>query len=157
MTEPAAGASIRRAGEDDVAATLPLFLDYLRFYGVRADAARARAFLTARIARGESAVFLASDIHGAAGFAQLYPGFSSLDQARQWILEDLFVVPRARRSGVARGLLACAERLARDTGAARLTLSTAVSNRNAQRLYESAGWVRDDGFCTYVRSFARPV
>jgi len=87
-----------------------------------------------------------------AGFTQLYPGFSSLDQARQWTLEDLFVTPAARNRGVARALLAAAEDLARTTGAVRLILSTAVTNENAQRLYESAGWVRDDAFYVYART-----
>jgi ribosomal protein S18 acetylase RimI-like enzyme len=131
---------------------VPLFLDYLRFYAVPADEARAREFITARLTRGESAIFLARAGGSPAGFMQLYPGFSSLDQARQWTLEDLFVTPAARNRGVARALLAAAEELARATGAVRLVLSTAVTNTNAQRLYESAGWVRDDAFYVYARA-----
>jgi ribosomal protein S18 acetylase RimI-like enzyme len=137
-----------------VAAVLPLFLDYLRFYDVPADEGRAREFIAQRLTRGESAIFLAYDGGSPAGFTQLYPGFSSLDQARQWTLEDLFVTPAARNRGVARALLAAAEDLARATGAVRLILSTAVTNANAQRLYESAGWVRDDDFYVYARTLA---
>ncbi len=135
-----------------MAAVVPLFLDYLRFYGVPGDEGRAREFITERLTRGESAIFLAYDGGSPAGFTQLYPGFSSLDQARQWTLEDLYVTPAARNRGVARALLAAAEDLARATGAIRLVLSTAVSNTNAQRLYESAGWVRDDAFYVYARA-----
>ncbi len=137
-----------------MAAVLPLFLDYLRFYDVPADEGRAREFIAQRLTRGESAIFLAYDGGSPAGFTQLYPGFSSLDQARQWTLEDLFVTPAARNRGVARALLAAAEDLARATGAVRLILSTAVTNANAQRLYESAGWVRDDDFYVYARTLA---
>jgi GNAT superfamily N-acetyltransferase len=137
-----------------VAAVLPLFLDYLRFYDVPADEGRAREFIAQRLTRGESAIFLAYDGGSPAGFTQLYPGFSSLDQARQWTLEDLFVTPAARNRGVARALLAAAEDLARATGAVRLILSTAITNANAQRLYESAGWVRDDDFYVYARTLA---
>jgi ribosomal protein S18 acetylase RimI-like enzyme len=144
--------AVRRATDADVPDVVALFLDYLRFYGVPADAARAGEFIAARIARGESAIFLAFDDGSPAGFAQLYPGFSSLDQARQWTLEDLFVDPRARRRGVARALLTAAEELARETGAVRLTLATARTNEIAQRLYESAGWVRDEAFFVYTRS-----
>ncbi len=136
-----------------MAAVVALFLDYLRFYEVPADPARAGDFIAARIARGESAIFLAFDEDGSpAGFTQLYPGFSSLDQARQWILEDLFVTPAARKRGHARALLAAAEALARATGAIRLTLATATTNHNAQRLYQSQGWVRDDAFYIYART-----
>jgi ribosomal protein S18 acetylase RimI-like enzyme len=42
-----------------------------------------------------------------------------------------------------------AARAARDAGATRLKLSTAVSNGPAQVLYESLGWVRDTGFHEY--------
>ncbi len=142
---------VRRAGDGDVATVLPLFLAYLRFYGVPADADRASDFLQARIARGESAVFVAEDGGEALGFAQLYPGFSSLEQRRQWVLEDLYVVPDARRRGVGAALLGAAERLGRDTGAIRLTLATAIDNRTAQALYESHGWRRDDAFYVYAR------
>ncbi len=152
MTESAALYRIDRARDEDVAVVLPLFLDYLRFYDVPAEEARAHDFLADRLTRGESAIFIAREPDAVLGFAQLYPGFSSLDQARQWILEDLFVVPNARKRGVGRALLDSAERLARETGAVRLTLSTAVTNRNAQALYETAGWVRDDAFFTYART-----
>jgi GNAT superfamily N-acetyltransferase len=141
---------VSRASEADVQDIVPLFLDYLRFYGVPAVEGRAREFINARLARGESAIFVAYDAGLPAGFTQLYPGFSSLDLAPQWTLEDLFVTPSARNRGIARALLAAAENLARGTGAVRLTLSTAVTNANAQRLYESAGWMRDDAFYVYA-------
>jgi ribosomal protein S18 acetylase RimI-like enzyme len=38
---------------------------------------------------------------------------------------------------------------ARRRGAVSLVLSTAKSNRAAQRLYESLGWVRDEDFYEY--------
>jgi ribosomal protein S18 acetylase RimI-like enzyme len=44
-----------------------------------------------------------------------------------------------------------AEQHARQAGAARIDLSTAKTNRPAQALYESLGWVRDDAFHVYNR------
>ena len=85
------------------------------------------------------------------GFAQLYPLFSSERMARLWLLNDLFVVPAARRRGVARALIRGGEDLARETGASGLMLSTHVNNRTAQRVYEAAGWRRDDEFYSYLR------
>jgi ribosomal protein S18 acetylase RimI-like enzyme len=49
-----------------------------------------------------------------------------------------------------RRLLKAAADFARDAGAARLTLSTALDNTPAQALYESSGWRRDNVFCTYT-------
>jgi ribosomal protein S18 acetylase RimI-like enzyme len=52
-----------------------------------------------------------------------------------FILNDLFVVPGARRSGVARRLLEAAVRYGRGAGAIRLSLATALTNTAAQALY----------------------
>jgi ribosomal protein S18 acetylase RimI-like enzyme len=42
-----------------------------------------------------------------------------------------------------------AQEYAANNDMARLDLSTAKTNINAQKLYESLGWVRDDVFYTY--------
>ncbi len=62
---------------------------------------------------------------------------------------DLFVGEHGRRKGVGGQLMAVAVKHARDLGAIRLTLSTAVTNEAAQALYQEAGWVRDDKFLVY--------
>ncbi len=54
--------------------------------------------------------------------------------ARAWVLNDLFVSPDARQSGVASALMERAEILARRTKAAYLVLETADTNRKAQAL-----------------------
>jgi GNAT superfamily N-acetyltransferase len=69
--------------------------------------------------------------------------------ARILILNDLFVAPDARRSGAGSALLEAAAGYGRRIGAIRLVLSTELTNRTAQSLYESAGWKRDTVFCTY--------
>jgi ribosomal protein S18 acetylase RimI-like enzyme len=46
-------------------------------------------------------------------------------------------------------LLKAAAELAKELGAIRLTLSTAISNQAAQNLYEQAGWIRDQDFYVY--------
>lgn len=68
---------------------------------------------------------------------------------RIFILNDLFVVPEARRRKVGRKLLDAAAQFGREAGAVRLALSTALDNVSAQTLYESAGWHRDNVFCAY--------
>src|SRR5207302_1364805 len=66
------------------------------------------------------------------GFVQLYPSFSSAAARRIWILNDLFVAPAARRRGIGRALLQAARDHGVATGAKRLVLSTAASNREAR-------------------------
>ena len=147
MTE----ASIRRAGVDDLDALAPLFDAYRRFYEQPADVPRARAFLLARLERGESVVFVADRgaSNGLAGFCQLYPTWCSVAAAPIFVLYDLFVGDDARRDGVGRALMLAAQAFARAAGAVRIDLSTARTNTRAQALYESLGWQRDVDYLTY--------
>jgi len=141
---------IRQATILDLDTLAPLFDGYRQFYGQPADLARAHDFLAERVHRHESLILLARDEHGEGlGFTQLYPLFSSVRTVRTWLLNDLFVVPSARRRGVAAGLLDAAAEQARALGAASLSLSTALNNAPAQALYESKGWQRDRQFCEY--------
>ena len=68
-----------------------------------------------------------------------------------WILEDLYVQPECRRSGVGAALIGHAENFARANAASKLTLSTAHTNQQAQRLYERQGWVLETEFRYYHR------
>jgi len=136
--------TVRRATADDLDALAPLFDAYRRFYRQPGDLPHARAWLADRLARHESVVLLAERDGAAAGFTQLYPVFSSVRTARTWLLNDLFVAERARRTGVARRLLDAAARFARDDGAAGLMLETTRDNAPARALYRAAGWHEDD-------------
>jgi GNAT superfamily N-acetyltransferase len=138
------GLSIRRAGVDDLDQLAPLFDAYRQFYQQPGDLQRARDFLSERLQRDESVILLATRDGAAVGFTQLYPMFSSVRTARIWILNDLYVAERARRSNVARGLLDAAARFAREEGAARLMLETGRDNAPARALYQAAGWSEDD-------------
>lgn len=131
-------------------AAIALFDAYRVFYGRGSDPAGAAAFLDARQTRGESTILLARDTTArAVGFCQLYPSWSSVSMAPIVILNDLYVERSARRSGAGAGLLHAAAQWARERGAIRLTLCTAVDNLPAQALYESLGWRRDREFLTY--------
>lgn len=150
MTETPAFA-VARAAVGDLDVLVPLFDGYRTFYGKPSDPAKARAFLRERLANDESVVFLARDPDGSAlGFTQLYPCFSSVSARRLWILNDLFVSPVARRRGVAKALLQRAREHGVETGVVRLTLQTAHDNAQAQALYESLGWVRQEGMYEYA-------
>jgi len=141
----------RPASITDLEQLAPLFDAYRVFYGKPSDPAAARAFLQERFSHLQSLVFLAFVDGEAVGFTQLYPSFSSVSLRRTYVLNDLFVLPEFRGRGVARGLLALAESQARQLGALRLTLSTAHTNTEAQRLYQAAGWQQDADFAVFHR------
>lgn len=147
MTRPRI--SIRKAGRGDAPALAGLFDAYRQFYRQRSDARAAKRFLHDRLKRGESVIFIATIDREPLGFVQLYPAFSSIGLARLWILNDLWVEPRARNKGVADALMRRAQRLAERTRAEGLCLETAVDNKPAQRLYEKLGWKRDEEFFRY--------
>ena len=140
---------IASATPADVGEAAQLFDAYRQFYHKPADVEAARRFLFARLSKGESVLFLARHDGRAVGFVHLYPIFSSLDLTRLWILNDLYVIPEARKFGVGRALMERARTLAEATRASSLTLETASDNVPAQRLYESLGWQRDQEFYRY--------
>src|SRR5438034_7649072 len=119
-----ADVTLRRATLADVQPLAPLFDGYRRFYEHRSDIEGARRFLTARLGAGESVVFVAERDGRLVGFTQLYPSFSSGTMNRMWILNDLFVAPESRRSGVGAALLKAAETFAREGGSKGLVLAT---------------------------------
>jgi ribosomal protein S18 acetylase RimI-like enzyme len=147
------GIEVRRATIADLDTVTLLFDAYRQFYQQPGDLSAACTFLRDRLTRGESVIFLATEQGSSAGlgFTQLYPSFSSVAMRSIWILNDLFVIPEARRRGVGRALMETARLHAVETGAKRLTLATAPTNRPAQILYESLGYRRDEHFSQYAR------
>lgn len=136
---------VRRTGLTHLDVVARLFDQYRGFYGQPSDPALATAFIRARMERDESVIFLAWNDDAAVGFTQLYPAFSSVSASRVWILNDLLVVPEARRKGVARALLSAAAEFAHADGALRLELETDHDNTSAQALYRAMGWSPYDG------------
>lgn len=143
----------RLATLEDLPRVAPLFDAYRQFYEQPADLALATRYMQDRIRRDESLILLAEDESGeSVGFCQLYPTFCSVAARPVMTLYDLFVTPAARRRGAAKALLMAADTLAVRRGVARLDLSTARSNVDAQALYTSLGWARDDVFLTFSKS-----
>jgi len=147
MTTP--NLTVRQATAADLPHLAPLFDAYRQFYRFPSDLDGARRFLSQRFEREESVIFLAFDGAAAVGFTQLYPSFSSASMARIFVLNDLFVSPKTRRTGAGSALLQAAADYGRSAGAVRLALSTAVDNSTAQSLYERLGWKRDTAFYVY--------
>ena len=149
MYSEALNIEILQATPADVGVVSPLFDAYREFYKKPSNEEAARRFLFARLSKGESVLLFAQHEGEAVGFVHLYPVFSSTNLTRQWILNDLYVVPAARKHGVAHALMDSARQFAENTQADGLTLETATDNLIAQRLYERLGWKRDEEFYRY--------
>jgi ribosomal protein S18 acetylase RimI-like enzyme len=141
---------VRQAGPHDLDRLAELFDRYRQFYAQPADLALARTFLQTRMARDESILLVAPATGLVQAFVQLYPTFCSVAAAPLLVLYDLYVVPEARRGGLARALLGAARAVGQARGAVRLELATAITNLAAQSLYESMGWQRDRTFHHYA-------
>lgn len=142
----------RRADLNDIQQTHRLFCDYLRFYKREVNAERSLNFLTERLTKNESAIFLAEENGTAFGFVQLFPSFSSLGQSRSWILNDLYVDSNKRNLGLGEKLIKAAVSFAKESGAKSLSLQTANDNVKAQGLYQKLGWKKDEEYLTYYFS-----
>ena len=132
---------------DDI---VPLFDAYRVFYEQASDLDAARAYLQARLERDECTIFLAYDDARAVGFTLLYTTFTSVILKPLVILNDLYVIPEVRGSQIGERLIERGAAHARLVGAAFLRLRTANDNLSGQKLYERAGFVRDEVFLTYT-------
>jgi len=137
-------------GTEDLFDLAPLVRAYCDFYEVAPSGEDLRAFSEMLIAAPAAGIqLIARDEDGRPlGYATLYWPFSSLTASRIAIMDDLFVRPDARGSGVADALIEeCRTRAGRH-GAATLTWQTAKTNARAQRLYERVGRAGPSGSTT---------
>ncbi|SEA21946.1 GNAT family N-acetyltransferase [Paenibacillus sp. 276b] len=157
---------IRLAELSDVNGVAQLFNDYRMFYDQPTDLKGASEYIKERMERNESVILVAESeletekeeecsltnkpLAGEfGGFIQLYPSFSSVSMRPIWVLNDLYVHADHRKRGIARKLLEAARLWGNESGAVRIVLSTAISNKKAQVLYESEGYTLDTKFMYY--------
>jgi ribosomal protein S18 acetylase RimI-like enzyme len=148
-----------RADDSHLESLLPLFNGYRKFYEQSHDEDGARAYLEARMNNDEAVIFLAvnpDDPNRHVGFVLLYPTFDSVEMTAIWVLYDLFVDPGYRQHGTGRLLMNAASNFCQTTGASRIELATAISNKKAQALYESLGYERDTEFYQYSLELSAP-
>jgi len=143
---------IKKAKVEDVPGLAILFDQYRVFYHKESDIAGAVSFLTYRLTRNESVVFLCEKEGKLAGFVQLYPLFSSTRMQRLWLLNDLFVAPEFRGQGISKTLIEVCRTFAIETGACGLSLETEKTNSIANQLYLSTHWELDEDHNFYFLS-----
>jgi GNAT superfamily N-acetyltransferase len=140
------GYSLELVSEKDLGDLLPLMRAYCDFYGTAPSDAELLALSRAAIAdpEHEGVQLIARDPRGAAvGFASVFWSWDTTEAARIAIMNDLYVAPQARGTGLADALIAlCTERAAA-RGARRLEWETGPDNLRAQAVYDRVGGVRE--------------
>ena len=131
--------------EDDLADLLPLVRAYCDFYEVAPSDDALLALSRALIAdpSREGLQFIARDGDGRAlGFATIFWTWSTLSAARTATLNDIYVHPDGRGTGLAEQLIAACRERSREHGAVSLDWQTAKDNHRAQKVYDRVGAVR---------------
>jgi GNAT superfamily N-acetyltransferase len=129
-------------GEADLGELLALMRAYCDFYEVAPTDDALLAMSRALLAdpRREGVQLIARGDDGTAtGFATVFWSWATTRAARIGVMNDLFVAPAARGSGIADALIAaCVEHCAQH-GAIALEWQTALDNHRAQAVYDRVG------------------
>jgi ribosomal protein S18 acetylase RimI-like enzyme len=142
-----AAVHIAVVAEADLPELLPLMRGYCDFYEVGPSDEKLLTLARSLLANPDCEGFqlIARDSGGRAlGFATVYWSWSTLAAARNAIMNDLFVHPDARGSGVAEALIEECRRRSGRRGAASIGWRTATDNVRAQKLYERVGARREE-------------
>jgi ribosomal protein S18 acetylase RimI-like enzyme len=131
---------IEQVGEADLADLLPMMRAYCDFYEVAPSDTDLEGLARALIADPdcEGVQLLARGDSGEPlGFTTVFWSWQTLSAGRVAVMNDLFVVPEARKQGVGRALIDECRRRTAERGAAELVWETALDNETAQRLYRA--------------------
>lgn len=132
-------ASIRAAGPDDAATVLGL-IKALADYERMPDAVKMdEALLRAAMEAGHCRSLLAFDGDRAVGVALYFFNFSTWTGKRGLYLEDLFVVPEARKGGIGIAFFRALAKIARAEGCPRMEWQVLAWNELAANFYRGLG------------------
>lgn len=152
--------NMRTAHQRDAANLAKLFNQYRQFYNQAPQLEQAERFISERLKKQDSTIFVAeaggltnNNLSQIIGFCQLYPCFSSISMKKAWILNDLYIAPDFRKNGVGKKLIEQALEFCRKNEAAYVTLQTAHTNIAAQALYKKLGFEEEKQFLTFNYGF----
>jgi GNAT superfamily N-acetyltransferase len=136
--------TIGRVAEADLAELLPLMRAYCDFYEVAPPDEKLLALSRALIddPEREGVQVLARDGR-AVGFATIFWSWATTSAERIGVMNDLFVAPEARGTGVAEALIEGCRAECATHGAGKLTWQTAPDNAAAMKLYDRVGATRE--------------
>ena len=140
---------LKRATIADLKSVSHLFNLYRIFYEQTSTIEDCEKFISERLTKNDSVIFVVEFENKLVGFTQLYPTFSSVSMKSIWILNDLYVDETARNLGVAQKLLDAVKNFALQTGAKSIQLETAETNKVAKKLYEKNGYKLDNSYLSY--------
>jgi GNAT superfamily N-acetyltransferase len=141
---------IRGLEADDWDEWLELWGGYLVFYRAEVSDATTRATFDRLIGQRDGMFGLIAVGHGnggGLGLAHCLTHPTTWSRRPYCYLEDLFVAPGARGTGLGRDLLEAAKRASDERGAGRLYWHTQVYNGRARSLYDEVG--RPTSFMVY--------
>ena len=136
---------ITRVGERDLGELLPLMRGYCDFYEVAPSDEALLALSRALISdpEREGVQLLARNDGRAVGFATIFWSWATTSAERIGVMNDLFVAPEARGTGVAEALIEACRAECTTRGAGKLTWQTAPDNAAAIKVYDRVGATRD--------------
>lgn len=132
---------LTEAAAEELAGVAELFDQYRRHYGQPVVAGQTLAWLSDCTSHRRLSVFVAHIGEDMVGLATTVVLPASLRLGCSWQLRDLYVVPGARRRGVAWALVGAVRQAAIAAGAIRLSVQTEPSNIAALQLYRTSGFV----------------
>lgn len=143
---PERGGARLPAAEADLPDLLPVMRAYCDFYETAPGDEALLALARRAIAdpEGERVQLLARGEGGEPlGFASVFWSWDTTEATRVGIMNDLYVAPAARGTGVGTALIAGCAQAARERGAVRLDWQTGPENARAQALYDGIGATRE--------------
>lgn len=140
---------VRQALASDLTSLSSLFDEYRQFYGASSNLTQSFNFLKSRFENQQCVIFIALKDDEITGFIQLYFGFSSVECAHYYILDDVYVRPEYRRQGAAMQLIDTAILFSKHKNAIRISVEAESSNLEAKRLYEKMGFMQDNTYQRY--------
>jgi ribosomal protein S18 acetylase RimI-like enzyme len=142
---------IQQATLNDLSKLAPVFNDYRVHFNKSGDVVATNSFLQQLLIKSQAIVFIAIDEETTEimGFTLLYPMFSSLKLQSTWTLNDMYVVEKYRKYGVASQLLVHVKAFGIETKVAWIMLKTGIENIKAQALYEKFGFHKDQEHLYY--------
>ena len=138
---------ITRVGVADLDDVVPLMRGYCDFYEVSPSDGALRALALTLIERPDtSGVQLIARRDGGepVGFATIFWSYSTLSASAIGVMNDLYVAPDARGSGLGAELIRACEADCSSRGVEILEWETAPSNARAQSVYDRFDAVRSD-------------
>jgi GNAT superfamily N-acetyltransferase len=137
--------TVERVTEADLAELLPLMRAYCDFYEVAPSDDELLALSRALLAdpEREGIQLLARNERHAVGFATIFWSWATTSAERIGVMNDLFVAPEARGTGLAAALIEACRVECAARGAGKLTWQTAPDNAAAMKVYDRFGATRE--------------